>query len=319
MIGHCADWLPRLASRARLAQAQQTPVKRGKYLVNTIMTCGNCHSPKGARGAPICGQGFLRRAVLGRAAVQGDRAQHHAGQGDRHRQMDRRRDQDSAAQRQRPNGVQLAMVMPTGLLRDHDRARHRRDRRLSAHDQADQATRCRIRSTRCRRSHTSSRAPRSRTPKPMMNDKVKKGFYLATIGHCMECHTPMGRAAASSRPARRGRLRIPRALGRVGVAQHHVEQEEGHRRLDRRRDQARDHHGHEQGRQQLKPPMGFHYYANMTDGDLDAVVAYLRTRAGEGVAALPRARRNNRPSFGPGGRLYLGSDSGQFAMRMSLF
>ena len=26
----------------------------------------------------------------------------------------------------------------------------------------------------------------------MMSDKVKKGFYLATIAHCMECHTPMG-------------------------------------------------------------------------------------------------------------------------------
>jgi hypothetical protein len=27
----------------------------------------------------------------------------------------------------------------------------------------------------------------------------------------------------------------------------------------------------------LKPPMGFSYYAKMTDGDLDAVVAWLRT------------------------------------------
>ena len=25
-----------------------------------------------------------------------------------------------------------------------------------------------------------------------VSDKVKKGFYLATIAHCMECHTPMG-------------------------------------------------------------------------------------------------------------------------------
>ncbi len=23
-----------------------------------------------------------------------------------------------------------------------------------------------------------------------LNDKLKRGFYLATIGHCMECHTP---------------------------------------------------------------------------------------------------------------------------------
>ena len=25
----------------------ETPTERGSYLVNTIMTCGNCHSPKG--------------------------------------------------------------------------------------------------------------------------------------------------------------------------------------------------------------------------------------------------------------------------------
>jgi hypothetical protein len=27
----------------------------------------------------------------------------------------------------------------------------------------------------------------------------------------------------------------------------------------------------------LKPPMGFHYYAKMTDADLDAIVGYLHT------------------------------------------
>src|SRR5262249_35404319 len=25
-----------------------------------------------------------------------------------------------------------------------------------------------------------------------LKNKVKRGFYLATIAHCMECHTPMG-------------------------------------------------------------------------------------------------------------------------------
>src|SRR5262245_16648489 len=39
-----------LVSTAAFAQA---PVERGKYLVNTIMTCQNCHTPKGERGAPI--------------------------------------------------------------------------------------------------------------------------------------------------------------------------------------------------------------------------------------------------------------------------
>src|SRR5262250_118188 len=29
------------------AAAQSDPIKRGDYLVNGILTCGNCHSPKG--------------------------------------------------------------------------------------------------------------------------------------------------------------------------------------------------------------------------------------------------------------------------------
>ena len=49
-----------------------------------------------------------------------------------------------------------------------------------------------------------------------LNDKLKRGFYLATIGHCMECHTPFGPAAAAdfAELARQGRLRIPRSVGR---------------------------------------------------------------------------------------------------------
>jgi len=36
-----------LAATLGTANAQSDPVKRGDYLVNTIMTCGNCHTPKG--------------------------------------------------------------------------------------------------------------------------------------------------------------------------------------------------------------------------------------------------------------------------------
>src|SRR3981081_2672585 len=28
-------------------------------------------------------------------------------------------------------------------------------------------------------------------PESAMKDPVKRGFYLVSIGHCMECHTPM--------------------------------------------------------------------------------------------------------------------------------
>jgi mono/diheme cytochrome c family protein len=31
----------------------QTALERGRYLVTTIMACGNCHTPKDANGVPI--------------------------------------------------------------------------------------------------------------------------------------------------------------------------------------------------------------------------------------------------------------------------
>ena len=31
----------------------QTPLERGDYLVNSILACGNCHTPKTASGEPI--------------------------------------------------------------------------------------------------------------------------------------------------------------------------------------------------------------------------------------------------------------------------
>src|SRR5260370_16593201 len=31
----------------------ETPAERGNYLVNTIMACGNCHSPRDGEGKPI--------------------------------------------------------------------------------------------------------------------------------------------------------------------------------------------------------------------------------------------------------------------------
>jgi mono/diheme cytochrome c family protein len=30
--------------------AAETPVERGKYLVEVLGACGNCHTPKGSRG-----------------------------------------------------------------------------------------------------------------------------------------------------------------------------------------------------------------------------------------------------------------------------
>ncbi|MEA2871515.1 MAG: hypothetical protein QOH67_1491 [Hyphomicrobiales bacterium] len=42
-----------LSFAATTGVVAQTPVERGRYLVNTIMACGNCHTPKDSMGVPI--------------------------------------------------------------------------------------------------------------------------------------------------------------------------------------------------------------------------------------------------------------------------
>ena len=203
-------------------------------------------------------QGFFRRPALRRAAVRRHRAQHHAGQGNRHRQLDRRADQDAAADRQESA---TASRSPRSCRRRSIRssrpaistpsspicAAFRRSR-----------TRCPTRSTRSRCRIMCSRAPRRPTREADLNDKLKRGFYLATIGHCMECHTPFAPPGGPRfrELARQGRPRIPRPLGRVEVAQHHLAQDRRHRRLDRRRDQDRDHPGQAEGRHAAQGPDG---------------------------------------------------------------
>src|SRR5471032_1010599 len=52
-----ALYLALVAAAIGTANAQSDLVKRGDYLVNTIMTCGNCHTPKGPPAA-IAGKEF---------------------------------------------------------------------------------------------------------------------------------------------------------------------------------------------------------------------------------------------------------------------
>ena len=45
-----------LACATTVAGAQATPIERGRYLVTTILACGNCHTPKDAEGRAIPGR-----------------------------------------------------------------------------------------------------------------------------------------------------------------------------------------------------------------------------------------------------------------------
>src|SRR5437588_3147027 len=169
-----------LAILAGTAPAQ-TPVERGKYLVTTIMTCQNCHTPKGERGAPI----FERDLSSGlswdeppfKVTASNITQDKETGIGS---WTD---EQIKAALRKgrRPNGVHLAAIMPSDFYE------------ILTPGDLDSIV-AYLRTVKPVKQETPTPEYRIALPRHIppgaenpfseadMADKVKKGFYLATIG-----------------------------------------------------------------------------------------------------------------------------------------
>src|SRR6201987_4237141 len=96
------------------AARAETTVERGSYLVNTIMTCGNCHSPKGPPDV-IAGKDFsggLSWDVPPFKVTAPNITQ------DRETGIGTWSDNDIKKLMRtgmRPNGVPIANIMPTGF------------------------------------------------------------------------------------------------------------------------------------------------------------------------------------------------------------
>ena len=80
------------------ANAQSPLVKRGDYLVNGILTCGNCHTPKGPTG-DIMEKAFSGGLRLDEPPFKVTAPNITPGQGHRHRHLERRRHQEAVAHR----------------------------------------------------------------------------------------------------------------------------------------------------------------------------------------------------------------------------
>ena len=263
-----------LAGTTAFAQA---PVERGKYLVTTIMTCQNCHTPKGERGAPV----FERDLSSGLSwdeppfkVTASNITQ------DRDTGIGSWSDADirKALQKgERPNGVRLAAIMPADFYEI-----------LTPGDL--NAIVAYLKTIKPVKQETPTPIYRIALPrhippgaeKPFsdadMSDKVKKGFYLATIGHCFECHTPMGpRGRDFEASYGKGGFEFAGPWGKSVSRNITSHKEKGIGAWSDAEIKRAITEGVSRDGSRLKPPMGYAFYKNMTETDLDAIVAYLRT------------------------------------------
>lgn len=256
----------------------QTPVERGKYLVNTIMTCQNCHTPKGERGAPVFAKDLSGGLEFDEPPfkvtapnITQDKATGIGAWTDAQIRT-------SLRTGKRPNDVQLAEVMPTsyyGIVTERDMdaiVAYLRTVKPVANKVPDPIYKIAL-------PHHAFPGSEKAFTEADMADKVKKGFYLVTIGHCMECHTPFAPKGPQdfANSLGKGGREFPGPWGTSVSRNITSHREKGIGAWSDDEIKRAITKGMRKDGSPLKPPMGFEFYANMTAADLDAVVAYLRT------------------------------------------
>ena len=252
-----------------------TPVERGSYLVNTIMTCGNCHSPKGPPNV-VAGKDFSGGLRFNEppfdVTAPNITPDKDTGIGTWSAADIKKLILDNTS----PTGVQI-VVMPTGFYRillpsDLDA--------IVAYLQSIKPVSNKVPDPIYKMPVPHQIFPGAEKPIDLtdLNDKVKRGFYLATIGHCMECHTAREKGVQDFQNAMgAGGQEFPGPWGVSTSRNITSSKTKGigdwtDADIKRAITQGIDKDGNH-----LKPPMGFQYYAKMTDADLDAVIAWLRT------------------------------------------
>jgi mono/diheme cytochrome c family protein len=253
----------------------ETLLERGQYLMNSIVACGNCHTPQGPDG-PLPGMELAGGLLIEDAAftvhtpnITPDSETGIGGWTDA---------QIITATREgrRPDGSIIGPPMPVAQYRQ-----------MSDRDvEAIVAYLRQVPPVRNEVPPSEYHVPLPESWGPPVgavadvprHDRVAYGGYLAgPLGHCIECHTPLVAGQPDYDQLGAGGNPFYGPWG-VSVARNITPDPESgigdwtDAQIKRAITQGIGADG-----SRLLPPMGYHYYANMSEADLDALIAYLRT------------------------------------------
>jgi len=256
------------------AQAD-TPLERGAYLMKGIVACGNCHTAKGGPMAKheLAGGFNMKEGPIDAMTpnLTPDKETGIGNWSDAQLMV-------AIREGKRPDGSLIGPPMPYDLYRG-----------LS--DKDTRAIIAYLRNLKPVRNATRKSIykmplppaygpPVGSIPDVPRTDKVKYGEYLAgPLGHCMECHTPM------TKPPMRDYKNMMGAGGFVfhgpwgeSVAANITpDNETGIGKWTDVQIKKAITDGARPDGTKLRPPMAFAYYKNISDHDLNAIVAYLRS------------------------------------------
>lgn len=249
---------------------------RGDYLLNGIVACGNCHSPRGPDGDLIAGQELSGGAPIElpefRAIAPNITPDPDTGIG---RWTDA---QIITAIREgkRPDGSTIGPPMPIEFYRDMSDS----DARAivaalravpPVHNESPKSTY----NIPLPPSYGPPVAHVVDTPR---TDRLAYGRYLANIGHCMECHTPMDKGVLNLARLGGGGRELPAFPAGVVMSSNLTPgNPDGLAQWTDAQAKATITTGIRPDGRPLVRLMAFDWYKSIEDDDLTALIAWLRT------------------------------------------
>ena len=258
--------------------AAQTLLDRGSYLVNAVLVCHNCHTPRDKSGL------IMEKRFSGGSQIWDTPAYTVKGSNispDRDTGIGawsdseiRRAITDGVHRHGRPIAPQMPFVFYQIMTpRDLDA--------VVAYLRSVAPVRNEVQAPVYKAAMQIDPVPGATKPftEEDIRDPVKRGFYLATMAHCMECH---GR-----RPDRiqdyknswgKGGYVFVEPWGSVVTANITSHPKSGIGAWTDAEIRRALTHGVSRDGRAFKPPMARQeYFSRMTDADLDAIVAWIRT------------------------------------------
>lgn len=266
---------------ATVAFAQEeTLLERGTYLVQGIVACGNCHTPKNADGSPVAGMelagNFTIKEPVFTAYAANITPDMKTGIGTWSDDEIVHAIRDGI----RPDGSIIGPPMPSLFYRDMS---DRDARAIVAYLRTVPAVRNEIQKSEYNMPLPSAWGPPvGEVPEVSKKDAVAYANYVTnTLGHCMECHTPMTETGQlmMERMGEGGRVfsgifDLDLTTVSSNVTSHELagigEWSDAEVERAIRSGVGRD------GRE-LAHAMAFDYYEKISDEDLTAIIAFLRS------------------------------------------
>ena len=271
--------LAALALSAHLGALAAAPkaavLERGKYLMEGVVACGNCHMARGDKGQPLPEKGLSGGMVFDEPPFKAYAANITP---DPETGIGKWTDAQLArAIREgvRPDKTLIGPPMPIEFYRhlsDGDLAA------IIAYIRAQPAVKSAVPKSRYNMPLPPSYGPPVKNVKaPAAGNTRAYGEYLANIGHCMDCHSPRDAKGMLQHDKTGAGGQVFKGPWGESVSRNLTPHPTGLKDFTDAQIIKSVRGGVDRSGQPYKPPMGFDYYKTISDADMAALITYLRS------------------------------------------